>query len=129
MSVHWTPTSRGFSILADYTRSTTRSDIRAIELPFFAEQLLNYRDRGNHGGAYLDFRLPRDLQLTLGGQYSANGGSRPIRYYQPRAEAAGPLAERFRWKAEWRYYGFRQDTLRLEDFRTHTVAAGFEYAF
>lgn len=104
VSVYWTPASRRFSILADYTRSTTRSDIRAIELPFFANQLLNYRDHGNHGGAYLDFHLPRDVQLTLGGSYSTNDGSRPIRYYQPRIEAAGPLAERFRWKAEWRYY-------------------------
>lgn len=126
VNVAWTPSDGPLSVVADYAHVRISSDVQGVQLPFFGTELLSYRDRGHHGGAYLEFRLPSDVSIQTGGAYSVTSGSRPTRYYQPRAEAAGRLAKRLRWKAEWRWYGFRERLFNLESFRTHVVSVGFQ---
>jgi len=129
VSLAWTPAGGPVRVVADYSNVRVESDIQGIDLPFFGTELLSYRDRGHHGGAFVELNLPEDLELEFGGSYSATSGSRPTRYYQPRAGASGELAKQIRWKAEWRWYGFHEKLFNLEAFRTHVVSVGFERAF
>lgn len=129
LSLSWTPAGGPLRVVADYSHVRIESDIQGVDLPFFGTELLSYRDHGNHGGAFVELNLPQDLALEFGGSYSVTSGSRPTRYYQPRAGAAGALAKSIRWKAEWRWYGFRERLFDLEAFRTHVISAGFERTF
>ena len=113
VSVYWTPDNgERFSLLADYTRSTLRSDIEVVELPFFGQEFSRYRDNGHHAGLYGDIQAGR-ARLTLGGSLSVNSGSRPTRFYVPRAAIVVPMVDRVKWVAEWRWYGFGGRVLSL----------------
>jgi hypothetical protein len=121
----WTPNnSSRFSVLADYTRSTIRSEIPILSLPFFGRELARYRDNGHHGSAFADVRLVREARLALGGSLSINAGSRPTRFYQPEARITAPLARHVSWTAQWRWFGFEEKLFRHENFRTHLFATG-----
>ncbi|MBI1356099.1 MAG: hypothetical protein GC160_17295 [Acidobacteria bacterium] len=124
-AVSWTPRSGPISLLADYTRSTVRSDIDMVSLPFFGTALATYRDRGNFAGTYLDAALPHAISLRLGGSLAMNRGSRPTDYYQPQVGVSAPIHDRFDFVADWRYYAFGEDFLRRTGFRTHTFSVGF----
>ena len=65
-------------------------------------------------------------RLTLGGSLSINAGSRPTRYYVPRASVIVPMVDRIKWVTEWRWYGFGEGFFRHEDFRTHTFSTGLQ---
>ena len=126
VSFHFTPANgERFSVLADYTRSTLRSDIEVVQLPFFGQEFSRYRDNGHHAGLFGDFQVGR-ARLTAGGSFSVNAGSRPTRYYVPRGAVTVPVADRFKWVAEWRWYGFGEEFFRYEDFRTHTFSTGLQ---
>ena len=126
LSVHWTPDNgERFSLLADYTRSTLRSDIEVVDLPFFGQEFSRYRDNGHHTGLFGDIQIGR-ARVTLGGSLSVNAGSRPTRYYVPRGAVIVPVNDRFKWVAEWRWYGFGEEFFRHEDFRTHTFSTGLQ---
>ena len=96
-----------------------------LELPFFGREFSRYRDNGHYGGLFADFQISR-ARLTLGGSLAINSGSRPTRYYVPRAAIVVPAGERIRWVAEWRWYGFGEEFFRYEDFRTHTFSTGLQ---
>lgn len=126
ISVHWTPgNGERFSLLTDYTRSTLRSDVEVVDLPFFGQEFSRYRDNGHHAGLYGDVQVGR-ARLTLGGSLSVNSGSRPTRYYVPRGAVMVPVTDRIKWVAEWRWYGFGEEFFRHEDFRTHTFSTGLQ---
>lgn len=128
-SVYWTPNNgERFSLLADYTRSTLHSDIEVVDLPFFGRDFSRYRDNGHHAGLFGDLQVGR-ARLTLGGSLSSNSGSRPTRYYVPRASIVLPATDRVKWVAEWRWYGFGEEFFRQEDFRAHTFSTGLQFAF
>jgi hypothetical protein len=113
--------------LADYTRSVIRSDIMILTLPFYGSDFSRYRDFGHHAGALADIGLPRGSRLRFGGGLSVNSGSRPTKYFQPRASIAVPATDRIKWVAEWRWYGLSEDFYRLEDFHAHTFSAGVQF--
>jgi hypothetical protein len=129
ITVQWTSPGGRVTLLGDYTRATLRSDIRTIEPPFFAAGLSQYRDNGHLASGLVEVLLPHQVELNLGGGLSTNSGSRPSDFYQPRASLSGPVRERIQWIAEWRWYGFREEFLRLEDFRAHSVSAGLTASF
>jgi hypothetical protein len=125
LAVFWAPNdSRWFSVLADYTRATFRSEIPILSLPFFGSEIARYRDNGHHGSLFADLGLPRNVRLALGGSLSINAGSRPTRYYQPQARLTAPVANHVSWTAEWRWFGFEEKLFSYENFRTHIFAAG-----
>jgi hypothetical protein len=124
-SLLWSPRQgRRFTVLADYTRATLRSDLPFREPQTLQLEISRYRDDGHHGGAYVDLNLPRSSRLSLGGSYSVITGSRPTRYYQPQGRLAVPLAGKATWTAEWRWYGFTERRYAFENFHTHTFATG-----
>ena len=124
-SIYWSPDSgRRFTLMGDYARSTIRSDIPIVTLPFLGRENISYRDLGHHGGVYAEVSIHGDARLTLGGSYSINTGSRPTRYYQPQAKIAVPVAGKVSWIAEWRWFGFTEERYAFENFHTHVFAAG-----
>jgi hypothetical protein len=125
VSVFWTPNdNRRFSLLADYTRSTLRSEIPILSLPFFGTELSRYRDNGHYGSVFADVRIAGDARLAVGGSLSINAGSRPTRFYQPEARLTAPLARHVSWTAQWRWFGFEEKLFRYENFRTHLFSTG-----
>jgi hypothetical protein len=128
VTVSWTPDGgRVFTVLADYTRATVRSDILAVQLPFFGTDLARYRDNAHYAGAYVEANLPHDAQLRFGGSLAVNAGSRPTDFYQPQLAFSAPVTERINWVSEWRWYGFAEQLLLLESFRTHTFSVGLRF--
>jgi hypothetical protein len=125
LSVMWAPNQgRRFSVLADYTRATLRSDLPFLESQTLTLDVSRYRDNGHHGSVWADVNLARGARLGWGGSYSLISGSRPTRYYQPQAQMLVPLAGKVSWTADWRWYGFTQKLYAFENFRTHTFATG-----
>ena len=128
LTVYWTPGGgRRAAVTADYSRSTLRSDIQYLSLPFFDPERSFYRDNAHTGTVLVDLRLPpsnRSSRFTLGGSYFLSNGSRPSRYYQPLARVAIPLYNGISWIAEWRWYGFGEQFYLFEGFRAHVFATG-----
>ncbi len=125
----WTPPgSRDLSVVADYTRSSLTSRILAIQLPFFGTDFANYQDDGHAGSLYLQTAVVRGTRLKAGGSLFVGSGSRPTRFYTPQVELDGRLSERVRWVGEWKWYGFSEKIYPLENFRTHTISAGFRFS-
>ena len=104
------------------------SDIEVVDLPFFGRDFSRYRDNGHHAGLFGDVQVG-PARLTMGGSLSSNSGSRPTRYYVPRASIVLPATDRVKWVAEWRWYGFGEEFFRQEDFRAHTFSTGLQFAF
>ena len=129
VSFLWTPSNNSrFSVLTDYTRSTIRTDLPIVVPPFLQRELARYRDRGHHGGAYVDVKLYRSARVGFGGSLSINAGSRPTKYYQPRVRLAIPFSRRGSWISEWRWYSFVEDQWAFENFRTHVFSTGLRLA-
>ncbi|MCB9386090.1 MAG: hypothetical protein H6509_15880 [Bryobacterales bacterium] len=118
---------RLFTVLVDYTRATVRSDILAVQLPFFGTDFLRYRDNGHFAGAFVEANLPRTVHLRLGGSLAVNAGSRPTDFYQPEAALSAPITERIDWVSQWRWYGFGEQLFLRESFRTHTFSVGLRF--
>jgi hypothetical protein len=128
VTLSWTPDGgRRFTVLTDYTRATVRSDILAVQLPFFGTDFARYRDNAHLAGAYVETNLPRRVHLRLGGSLAVNAGSRPTDFYQPQFALSAPVTERIDLVSEWRWYGFAEQLLLLESFRTHTFSVGLRF--
>ena len=127
-TLSWSPSGDRFTLLLDYTRATVRSDILAIQLPFYGTNFASYRDNAHFAGAYVDTNLPHDVHLRLGGNLAVNAGSRPTDFYQPQFEIAAPVTDRVHFVSEWRWYGFAEQLLYLESFRTHTFSVGLRFS-
>ena len=128
LTFSWAPSGgRRFSVLVDYTRATVRSDILAVQLPFFGTDFARYRDNAHFAGAYVETSLSGGVHLRFGGSLAVNAGSRPTEFYQPELAVSAPLAEHIDWVSEWRWYGFAEQFLQLEDFQTHTFSIGLRF--
>jgi hypothetical protein len=126
-TLYWAPNQgKRFSVTADYTRSTLRSDLPFLEPQTFSRAVSAYRDNGHHGGGWADVTLTHGVKLSLGGSYSINAGSRPTRYYQPQGRVTAPLVKKVTWTAEWRWFGFTERRYAYENFHTHVFATGLQ---
>jgi hypothetical protein len=132
LTLYWTPANNKWvTAMAEYDRSTLRSDIAYLVLPFLSPATSSYRDNGHTGIAAVDLAPPRlkGAKLTLGGSFFVSAGftgaeSRPTRYYQPLASIAVPVVKNVYWNAEWRYYGYGEPFYVYEGFRTHIFTTG-----
>ena len=127
VSLLWTPAgSAKFSLHADYTRSTIRSDMPYLAPPFFVSEISLYRDNTHIASILADFIVPdaRAIKLSLGGSLALTSGSRPTQYFQPLARVAVPVNKAVSWVSQWRYYGFGETFYGMEAFRTHLITTG-----
>ncbi|MFB3829242.1 MAG: hypothetical protein ACE15B_20915 [Bryobacteraceae bacterium] len=129
----WTPNAaKRFSVLAEYSRYTMRSDIDYLEPETLTPARSLYRENAHTATTLVDFSLPQyggqTGKLTVGGSLFSSGGSRPTRFYQPQARVALPLMPHVAWTMEWRYYGFGEQFYRFEGFRSHLFMIGLRFS-
>jgi len=127
--VNWNPWGGDYlSLLAEYSRSTLRSDILYRVPSTLGRELSYYRERAHGGTALADVKLPGSgtikPKLSFGGSLFASSGSRPARYYQPLARTAVAFKDRLEWNWEWRWYALTQQLYLFEGFRTHQFTTG-----
>jgi hypothetical protein len=132
VSIAWTPRGgKRFSFLGEYDRSTLRSDILFLDLPFFNSAVSSYRDNAHTVTAAIDW-TPASYRgfapkLTLGGSYFTSSGSMPTHEYQPLLRLSFPITKHVSWFTEWQYYGLGEVFYAYEGFHTHIFNNGLRF--
>jgi hypothetical protein len=129
LSVTWTPNSgKRISVMAEYDRSSLRSRINFLLLPFLTPTVSVYRENGHTASSAIDLVLPAvggvTPKLTVGGSLFVSAGTRASQYYQPMGRLSLPLHKNVQWNTEWRWYGFGEQFYGYEAFRAHTFMTG-----
>jgi hypothetical protein len=132
VSIAWTPDGgKRFSLLGEYDRSTVRSDILYLNLPFLNTAVSSYRDNAHTAAAAVDWTPPvyRHFapKLTLGGSLFTSAGTQPSRYYQPLLRLSFPIVNHVSWFTEWQYYGLGEAFYPYEGFHTHIFNNGLRF--
>ena len=133
LSVIWTPAgAKRISLMADYTRSTLRSDLSYRVPQDGSTAFDHYRDNGHTATSVIDLALPGYSKMTpklsIGGSMFISSGSRSSSYYQPLARLSIPLMKHLSWNSEWRWYGFAEQFYLYEGFRAHIFMTGLRLA-
>jgi hypothetical protein len=124
VAVYWTPNNgKRISVTAEYNRSTVRSDIDYLNLPFLSPAVSSYRDNAHTASSEINLALPGYYgltpKLTAGGSLFVSSGSRPTQFYEPLGRLSIPLSKMVSWNTEWRWYGMGEQFYLYEGFRTH----------
>jgi hypothetical protein len=128
-SVMWAPAGgKRISLMADYSRSTFRSDLSYRVPQDGSTAFDHYRDNAHVATSVVEVALPSYGGMTpkasFGGSLFVSSGSRPSSFYQPLARLSIPLAKHLSWNSEWRYYGFGEQFYLYEGFRAHIFMTG-----
>lgn len=131
LAVYWTPNSgKRVSVMAEYDRSTLRSNINFLLLPFLSPAVSAYRENAHTATSTIDLALPAIARITpklsLGGSLFVSAGTRSSRYYQPLGRLSLPLQKHVSWNTEWRWYGFGEQLYLYEGFRAHIFMTGIK---
>ena len=128
LGVYWTPKGgKVFSILAEYARSTLRSDISYIVPQEISRARSFFRDNGHTATTVADIVSPGKMgpRLSVGGSFFLSNGSRPTSFYQPLGRFLIPFHRRINWYSEWRWFGYQDEFYGYSGFRTHHFVTGF----
>jgi hypothetical protein len=112
------------SFSLDYTNSHTDSRIPILDPTYETQSNSVYAMHANTAGAWVDLALFHGSKLGFGGSLLLDTGTLPTNFYQPRAQFSVPLHPRVTWNTEWRYYGYRESLLPLENFNYHLFSTG-----
>lgn len=129
LSVSWSPNGgKRISLMGEYDRSTMRSTIDYLNLPFLSAARSSYRDNAHTVTGTMDIVVPGPVaaKLSLGGSMFVSNGSRNTDYFQPQARLSVPVGKHINWNSEWRYYGYQEDFFLYEGFRTHLFMTGIK---
>lgn len=130
LSAQWMPAGgKRFTLTADYSRSTLRSDINyLVPQQLSLSERSFYRDNAHTATSLLDVVLPGSgtfqPRVSLGGSLFVSTGSRPTSYYQPIAKLSLPIQKHVYWNTEWRWFGFGENIYSYEAFRVHSFMTG-----
>lgn len=128
-SLQWLPGGgKNAAVIAEYQRSTLRSDINFLYPLGLFPVASNYRDYAHTGTMMIDLRLPLARRysgrLSAGGSFTTTSGVRPTDYYQPQGRLVLPVTPKMEFFSEYRYYGLSQTIYVFEGFRTHMYMGG-----
>jgi hypothetical protein len=127
LSFTWTPAgSKRISVTGEYDRSTLRSNIDYLDLPFLNSAVSAYRDNAHTATSLVDLALPHAAKLTFGGSLFVSSGSRPSRYYQPLGRLSVPVQKHVYWNTEWTWYGYGEAFYLYEGFGAHVFTTGLK---
>jgi hypothetical protein len=131
-AAQWMPNDgKRFTLLADYTRATIKSDLGFLDPYNFQRLLSQYRDNAHVGTLLLDMNCRQvagsPIRITAGGTFVTGAGSRPMRYYQPIGRVLMPVHKKVQLYSEWRWYGFTQPFYVFEGFRSHQILTGLRF--
>jgi len=129
VSVQWAPAGgKRITLLADYSRSTFRSDLSYRVPQDGSTAFDHYRDNSHVATTLIDVALPgyggMVPKAAFGGSLFVSSGSRPSSFYQPLARLNIPFTKHLSWNSEWRYYGFGEQFYMYEGFRAHIFMTG-----
>ena len=129
LAVYWTPNGgKRITVTGEYDRSTLRSNIGYLSLPFFNPAVSGYRENAHEASSAVDLMLPgyggMTPQVTVGGSLFISNGSRPTRFYEPLGRLSLPVRKNVSWNTEWRWYGMGEGFYLYEGFRTHVFMTG-----
>ncbi len=113
----------------DYSRSDLTSDILFIIPQLFASDRSLYIEDSQYGNFSLDLGIVRGVRLSLGYGVLSTTGSRSLNYHQPQAGLVIPLSRRVAWTTDWRYYGYNEKGLAVQDFHNHLITAGLRLSY
>ena len=123
VSVFWTPKGgKLINVLADYSRSSVRSNLLYLIPQALSPAQSIYRENGHTGTAMVGIRW-----FSFGGSFFKSSGSRPTSYYQPLVRFSVPIYRHMQWNAEWRYYGMHERFYQYENFRSNQVTASLRF--
>ena len=129
LAFYWTPNGgKRITVMGEYDRSTVRSNILYLNLPFLTSAASIYRENSHTATSTVDLALPaiagRASKLTAGGSLFISSGSRPSRLYEPLARLSVPLRPHLSWNTQWTYYGWGEQFYLFEGFRVHVFQTG-----
>jgi len=123
VSLFWLPKGgKLVNVLADYTRSSVRSDILYLVPQILSPADSSYRENGHTGTAAVSIKW-----FSFGGSFFKSSGSRPTAYYQPMIRVSVPVYKHMMWNAEWRYYGLNERFYSFENFRSNQLLASIRF--
>ena len=123
VSAFWTPKGgKLINVLADYTRSSVRSNLLYLIPQVLSPAQSIYRENGHTGTAAVGIKW-----FSFGGSFFKSSGSRPTSYYQPLVRVSVPIYKHVQWNAEWRYYGMHERFYQYENFRSNQVMASLRF--
>lgn len=131
-NLQWMPNDgKLLTLVADYTRSTIKSDFNYLyPLGLFPVASL-YRDNAHSGTLMADLKLPLGKgyagHLSFGGSFVTTSGTRPSNYYQPQGRLQLPLTPKVEFFSEWKYYGLHQPFYYYEGFRANMFTGGLRF--
>lgn len=131
-NLQWMPNDgKHITIVADYTRSTIRSDFNYLYPLGLFPVLSLYRDNAHSGTLMADLKLPFGKKytgrLSFGGSFVTTSGTRPSNYYQPQGRLQLPLTPKLEFFSEWKYYGLHQPYYYYEGFRSNMFTGGLRF--
>jgi hypothetical protein len=124
--LEWFPKEgKRYNVLAEYSRSTARSRIDVRVPQTLARTRSDFVENANTGTFLFSLKPgashKRQPALSVGGSLYASTGSRPTRYYQPRARVSVPMHTRVHWNVEWRCYSMTGSAYPVENFASHQL--------
>lgn len=129
LTVEWLPNGgQRVSLIADYARTSVRSDILYRVPQDFTTDQFPYVQNTHEVTVQFALALPavhgRVPRLTAGGTLFRSSGSRPTHFYRPLAGIVVPVSAGVSWTNEWRWYGFDEPIYLNENFRAHQFTTG-----
>lgn len=123
----WTPNQR-VALSLSYTRTDITSAILVLHPRLRTVESSPYVANDNVVEGDLTVSPLRALRLALGYSLVNAQGTFPLNFHQPRGMIAYTFPKRFTWSFGWRWYGYNQKGLALEDYRAHTLTGSLKIA-
>ena len=120
-TMQWT--MKTATVMADYTWSGLRNNLRYLDPMTFLLVPSLYRDNAHTATMATDLRFRKSV-LTVGGSLFRSGGSRPTRYYQPLVRLLVPVRHSVQLLGEWRNVSLGQSIYSYEAFGVQQITIG-----
>ena len=112
-----------------YSRSDVTSSINIIEPRCCALQRSTYVADDNFADGDLDFRPIKNLRVALGYSVVNSQGTFPLNFHQPRALLSYDFPSHVTWMIGWRWYGYNEKGVSIQDYRAHTLTSSLKITF
>jgi hypothetical protein len=128
ITTSWFPNDR-VSLDLGYTRSDISSVTDIINPRTLQTGRSVYMADDNAVDADLSFAPTRAAQVSVGYSLINSQGTFPLNYHQPRAQVSYNLPRRLTWVVAWRWYGYNEKGLALQDYRAHLLTTSLKIGF
>ncbi len=128
LTTAWFPGER-LSLTVSYSRSDISSFVDIINPRFLTVERSVYIANDNYLDGDIDLTPVKNLHLSVGYSVVNSQGTFPLNFHQPRALVSYSFPRRMVWAVGWRWYGYNEKGLSLQDYRAHTLTASMKLSF